>query len=237
MSGRATSHNRAEADATERDVREVDARLACLHGDNQFPGASDPLGGLVYTILSQSTTAANSSRAYEDLVRRFPSWDALAQAPVGQIARAIRSGGLARQKAPRIRTIIRRIIDENGGATLDFIERMSVKQATEYLLGFDGVGPKTAACVLLFSMGRQVFPVDTHVRRISERLGWVPPGLSDVAVHDALGRIVPPELCYRLHVNMVTHGREVCKARSPQCDGCPLQSVCDHSRERGPAYE
>lgn len=231
MRGRATPQSLGEADATERDVREVDARLARVHGDNQFAGASDPLGGIVYTILSQSTTAANSSRAFDELVRRFPTWDRLAAAPVGQITRAIRSGGLARQKAPRIRAIVRQVIAEHGSATLEDLDRMTVRQATDYLLRFDGVGPKTAACVLLFSLGKPVFPVDTHVRRIAERLGWVPPGLSDPAIHDALGQMVPPELRYRLHVNMVTHGRRVCTARRPDCSACPLAELCDYGRE------
>ncbi len=232
MTRRQGSRNGSTARTIEDDVRAVDALLRRLHGDARFPGFSDPVGGLVRTILSQSTTAANSSRAFEELLRRFPTWDALAQAPVGQIARAIRSGGLAKQKAPRIRAIIRQIVDEHGSATLDFLDRMTVEQATDYLLRFDGVGPKTAACVLLFSLGKPVFPVDTHVRRIAERLGWVPPGLSDARIHEILGKAVPAKLRYRLHINMVTHGRRVCRAQKPDCSACPLTDLCDYGREQ-----
>lgn len=230
MTRRSTPSN-SPAGNVEDDVRAVDALLRRLHGDARFAGVSDPVGGLVRTILSQSTTSANSSRAFAELTRRFGSWDAVAEAPVGQIARAIRSGGLARQKAPRIRAIIRQIIDEHGSATLDFLDQVTVEQATDYLLQFDGVGPKTAACVLLFSLGKPVFPVDTHVRRIAERLGWVPPGLSDARIHNALGQIVPAKLRYRLHVNMVTHGRRVCRAQRPDCPACPLTALCDYGRE------
>ena len=231
MTRRQGTRNGSTARTIEDDVRAVDALLRRLHGDALFPGVADPVGGLVRTILSQSTTAANSSRAFDELLRRFPTWDALAQAPVGQIARAIRSGGLAKQKAPRIGAIIRQIIDEHGSATLDFLDQMTVEQATDYLLRFDGVGPKTAACVLLFSLGKPVFPVDTHVRRIAERLGWIPPGLSDTRIHEMLGKAVPAKLRYRLHINMVAHGRRVCRAQRPDCPACPLTDLCDYGRE------
>lgn len=232
MTRRQGTRNDSTALTIDDDVRAVDALLRRLHGDARFRGFSDPVGELVRTILSQSTTNANSSRAFDGLVRCFPTWDALAQASVGQITRAIRSGGLARQKAPRIRAIIRQIIDEHGSATLDFLDQMSVEQATEYLLQFDGVGPKTAACVLLFSLGKPVFPVDTHVRRIAERLGWVPPGVSDARIHEMLGQLVPAKMRYRLHINMVTHGRRVCRAKRPDCPACPLTALCDYGREQ-----
>ncbi len=212
------------------DIRAVDDAFARMHGREQFPGVSDPVAGLVRTILSQNTTGANSSRAFDELTNRFPTWEAVARASVGQIAEAIRSGGLARRKAPRIRAVIRQLIAVHGSATLDTLNAMSESEATAYLLHFDGVGPKTAACVLLFSLGRPVFPVDTHVRRIAERLGWVPPRLSDRRIHTVLGAMVPAELRYRLHVNMVAHGRSVCTARGPDCRACPLTDLCDYGR-------
>ncbi len=214
-----------------RDIHIADARLAEAYGEEASAGPDHPLHVLVRTILSQNTTRANSSRAFQALVSRFDGWNEVANADVRRIAAAIKSGGLANQKAARIRAILREIIAEHGAATLDWLAEMPADAAGAYLRKFNGIGPKTAACVLLFALGREAFPVDTHVRRIAERLGWVQPGLSDDEIHRELGRLVPAKLCYQLHINMVQHGREMCRARSPRCGECVIGDLCDYGRD------
>lgn len=214
-------------------VLKVDAALATAYGDQQFDGRSDPLDSLIRTILSQNTTNRNSARAYDGLVKAFGGWGRVAAAEVGSIAEAIRPGGLAKRKAVHIKTLLERIIAEQGRASLELLAAMDNAEAVAYLRQFTGVGPKTAACVLMFSLGRQVFPVDTHVRRIAERLGWVPPRLSDEAIHEALTAVVAPELRYQLHVNMVAHGRHVCRPRRPGCGACCIRAQCDYAGGTG----
>ncbi len=212
-------------------IRAVDEALAAHYGDRRWPGRSDPLGGLIATILSQSTTGRNSRAAYTSLTEQFASWEQVADSPVRDIAAAIYEGGLANQKAERIKTILQRIRSERGVLSLDFLEEMSPEEAAAYLTAFRGVGPKTAACVLLFDLGRPVFPVDTHVFRIAGRLGWIEEGETPHRAHEALGLLVPADIAYRLHVNLVTHGRRTCLARHPRCERCPIFELCPWGRE------
>lgn len=214
-------------------VRKVDAALAQVYGDGRWPGSGDPVGGLIGTILSQNTTAANSRAAYASLREAFATWDEVADAPEAQVARAIHSGGLANQKAERIRAILRQTRDERGSINLDFLSEMPVAEALGYLASFTGVGAKTAACVLMFELGKQVFPVDTHVLRICKRLGWIPPDTTADQAHELLADIVPGDIMYRLHVSMVAHGRALCRPRRPGCGRCPIRDECDWECSEG----
>ncbi len=193
----------------------------------------EPLATLVMTILSQHTSDRNSERAYDTLRRRFPCWDPVREAPVAEIADAIRVGGLADAKAPRIQAVLRQIHEKTGATDLRFLEKMPTEEAKAYLLGFHGVGPKTAACVLMFSLGRPVLPVDTHVFRVSHRLGLVPKRLGEAKAHEALQALLPPERVYPFHVHMIRHGRRVCVAARPRCGACVLRERCDFYKPFG----
>ena len=211
-----------------RTVRAVDRALAKRYGERHWDGPGDPVGGLIATILSQSTTYLNYGPAFESLLARFSSWDELADAPVDEIADAIRSGGLADQKAARIKDILLRLREERGEVTLDFLADLPPEEATRYLTSFKGVGPKTAACVLMFDLGIQVFPVDTHVFRITGRLGWLPDRATPESAHAVLEPLIPPELRYQLHVNLIAHGRALCRPQRPECGECPIRRWCGY---------
>ncbi|HEX2924470.1 MAG TPA: endonuclease III [Chloroflexota bacterium] len=187
-----------------------------------------PLDELILTILSQHTTDANSGRAFERLKSAFPSWEEARDAEPDEIAEAIRCGGLARIKAVRIKQLLQHLDAELGRLDLDFLCDMEMEEARRYLLGLEGVGPKTAACVLLFSCNLPAFPVDTHVHRVSRRLGLIPPTASAEDAHQILQKAVPVGEVYSFHVNLITHGRRVCKAQRPLCDQCVLAPHCDY---------
>jgi len=207
-------------------IRLLDQEYGCMPGRPRL----DPLSELVATVLSQNTSDVNSGRAYRNLVSVFGSWDRVADASVDDIAVAIASGGLSRVKAPRIKAILQRIRDERGSLDLGFLADVPLPQAREWLQLLPGVGPKTAACVLLFSLGRPAFPVDTHVYRVSKRLGLIENGLSPAGAHLVLERLVPQDAFYRFHMNMVAHGRRVCRAQRPRCHECVLKEVCVYAK-------
>ena len=187
---------------------------------------------LVGTILSQNTSGQNSSAGFRQLWRRFRSWSAVADAPVAEIEKCIRVSGLSRIKAPRIRKILRQVRAMTPGraVSLQFVERMSDDEAYRMLLGFSGVGPKTAACVLLFAFGKTLFPVDTHIVRIAIRLGVLPDGTGAERAQELLTPWIPPADRYAMHVLLIAHGRQTCRAPSPRCDFCPLRRMCPHGR-------
>jgi len=189
---------------------------------------------LVGTILSQNTNAANSSAGYRRLRKRFSSWDAAADAPVRQIERCIRVAGLGRTKAPRIRAILRQIRGDRGRVSLEHLRRSSAEAAYEYLVRFDGVGPKTALCVLLLAFGMAVFPVDTHVYRITRRLGLIDPGVAPAKAHEVLTPLIAPADRHALHVLLIAHGRATCRAQRPRCEECRLLGICDYGRRTVP---
>lgn len=189
-------------------------------------GRSDPIEVLVATILSQNTSDVNSGRAYASLTATFSDWEALADAPVAAIARAIRSGGLANIKARRIKAVLRGIRKLRGSIELDFLGTMPTNDAREMLIGLPGVGPKTAAVVLHFCFGRPVFPVDTHIHRLSRRLGLAPPKATPEQVSTAISAAIKPAEVGPLHLNMIAHGRAVCTAHSPKCLSCVLLRLC-----------
>jgi endonuclease III len=185
------------------------------------------LDELVMTVLSQHTSDANSERAFAALKARFASWEEVVHAPASEVADAIRVGGIANVKARRIRQILAAIEEREGGLDTRRIEGLPDPEADTYLRSLPGVGPKTAACVLAFSMGRPAFPVDTHVHRVSARLGLVGSRASAERAQEALAQRVPPELRYEFHVQLVRHGRTVCKPRRPRCTECVLFDLCD----------
>jgi endonuclease III len=184
------------------------------------------LDEVVATVLSQHTSDVNSERAFARLREIFPSWEQVADAPAEDLADAIRRGGIADQKARRIKQILAAIEEREGRISLDRLGELDDGAAAAYLESLPGVGPKTAACVLTFALGRPAFPVDTHVHRIAIRLGWIPPKTTADAAHRLLAGIVPADIRYDLHVAMVTHGRTVCRAQRPRCDQCVLRDLC-----------
>ena len=206
------------------------------YGPVEWSPRYDPASELVYTILSQHTSDVNSKRAFDSLIRTFGSLDAIADAPVERIEEAIRMGGLARVKAPRIKAILRQVTDEVGSYDLSFLAEMPLDQAKEWLKRLPGVGPKTAAITLCFSMGMPAMPVDTHIYRVAKRLGLIGPKVTVEQAHDILEREVPPEDVFAFHIYLIRHGREVCKAPRPLCDRCVLSWGCPSRRlfERAP---
>ncbi|MCD6520198.1 MAG: endonuclease III [Anaerolineae bacterium] len=201
--------------------------LLNYYGEPQLKPQRDPLSELIMTILSQNTADVNSHRAYQNLRQRFPRWEDLLTADIEKIAEAIHIGGLANVKARRIQAILRQLYEEHGNLDLRFLADLPLEEARRYLLSLAGVGPKTAACVLLFSLQRPVLPVDTHVHRVARRLGLIPPKASREKAHLLLEELLPPETYYPFHLNMIRHGRTLCKAGQPQCARCPLAPECD----------
>ena len=178
------------------------------------------------TILSQSTTDANRDRAWSALRGRFPAWEDLRAAPRDDLEDVIRVAGLAGQKAAAIHDVLERLAAERGSLDLTHLDSMPDGEAMDYLTRFRGVGVKTAACVLCFSLRRPVLPVDTHVLRIGRRLGWLPPGGSSTAAHEAVALRVPAADRFEMHLRLIALGRAVCTARSPRCGECPLGDAC-----------
>jgi endonuclease-3 len=207
-------------------IREAHKRLARRLGPLDAPRRLDPLEDLVLTVLSQNTSDVNRERAYAELRRRFRSWRSLAAADEGQVIEAIRPGGLANTKAPRILAILRAIEEREGKLSLDFLRDLSDHEVRSYLTSLPGVGPKTAACVLAFSLDRPALPVDTHVYRVAKRLGYLPEGTSTAAAHDVMEQLVPPELRVSMHVGLIRLGRQICRPGRPRCEVCPLQDLC-----------
>lgn len=198
------------------------------YGYPQWRQHLPPVDELVSTILSQNTNDTNRDVAFDALKTRFPTWEAVRDADPEAVVEAVRPAGLANQKGPRIQAALRHLTETQGQITLDFLEQMSVEEAKAWLVSLDGVGPKTAAIVLLFAFNLPAFPVDTHVHRVTGRLGLIGPKVSAERAHDILERIAPPEDYYPLHLNLIRHGREVCHARTPQCAVCPLQGHCNY---------
>jgi endonuclease-3 len=213
--------------ATPRRVRAIYARLAKRFGELVPPRSVDPLDELVLTVLSQHTSDVNAERAFAGLRAAFPGgWDELVSAPTARVADAIRSGGLADTKAPRIQAILREIHEREGGYDLSRLRDLYDAEARTYLTSLPGIGPKTAAVVLSFALGRDAMPVDTHVHRVAGRLGLVPPKVSAERADRLLHVLVPDGLRTPLHVAFIQLGREICKAPVPRCRQCPLNDLC-----------
>lgn len=209
-----------------RRVRTIHRRLLKRFGTLEAPRRTDPVDELILTVLSQHTSDANAERAFDALRARYPTWEAVVRARPSAVADAIRSGGLANTKAPRIQAILREVRDREGRFDLSRLRRLSDEENVRYLTSLPGVGPKTAAVVLAFSLDRPAIPVDTHVHRVATRLGLVERRSSAEKAHRVLEELVPAELRVPLHVGLIRLGREVCKAGRPRCEECPLVDVC-----------
>lgn len=219
-----------EASLLSARAMEIFRRLVAEYGQPVWSSRGDPLETLVGTFLSQNTSDTNSGRALQALRARFPSWETLMTAPVTEVEEAIRSGGLARVKAPRIQAALRRIWEERNELSLDFLADLPLAEARAWLCSLHGVGAKTAAIVLLFSLGRPLFPVDTHVHRVSRRLGIAPAKATPEQTETTWEKLMPPETFFPLHMNLIRHGRQVCKAINPRCDRCVLRDLCAYYR-------
>lgn len=183
---------------------------------------------LVSTILSQNTNDVNRDRAFEALRAKFPTWESVRDAKEKDVIDAIRPAGLANQKGPRIQQVLKEITKERGALDLQFLADMPLEEARQWLTKFNGVGPKTAAIVLCFSLGRPAFPVDTHVYRVTGRIGLRPEKMTVEQAHPHLESVFPTETYYAAHLNIIRLGREVCNARKPMCPQCPIKSLCDY---------
>jgi endonuclease III len=202
--------------------------LYALFGRPDWRRNLSPVDELVDCILSQSTNDGNRDRAFAGLKARFPDWYAVMNAPTDDVINAIKPAGLANQKAPRIQNVLRTIHEQRGEINIDFLNDIPIDEAKAWLVAMDGVGPKTAAIVLCFAFEREAFPVDTHVHRVGQRIGFLPNGISADKAHDVMEAIVPPRDFYAFHIALITHGREICQARRPKCEHCPITAHCDY---------
>jgi len=209
---------------------EVMERLAPVYGVPRHTPSGDAIAELVLTVLSQHTADTNSGRTFTQLLRAYPSWQAIAEAPEGDVIATIRGGGLAQQKGPRIQGILRAVEARSPGWDLRFLEAGPLEEARTWLRSLPGVGPKTAACVLLFALGRPALPVDTHVERVSKRLGLISEKATAEQAHQLLEALVDSDDYYRFHMLLIKHGRRICAARKPLCERCPLEPDCPASR-------
>src|SRR5436305_768790 len=210
-------------------------KLIETYGEPKNEPDNDPLGGLIATILSQHTSDINSERAYKQLITTFPTWEVVRDAATDKVAEAIKSGGLANIKSVRIQDVLHTLTEQlqEQGETktlakylYDELTKRTTEEAWRYLRQLPGVGPKTAACVLMFHLDQAAFPIDTHVLRTSRRLGLRGPKVSADLAHTLFAKVTPPEWVYPLHVNLIRHGRQICHAQRPACKACPLYSEC-----------
>jgi endonuclease III len=217
------SESRAELVARAHDIHD---RLLDYYGDPTWHPPMAPLDELVSTILSQNTNDRNRDLAFNSLRARFPTWEAVRDAPPEAVMDAIRIAGLANQKGPRMQQVLREITAERGALEIDFLRELPTEEARAWLLKFNGVGPKTASIVLQFSLGKPAFPVDTHVYRVTGRLGLRPEKMNAEQAHTWFEDIFTPEMYGPAHMNIIRLGREICHARSPNHAVCPVRDLC-----------
>ena len=210
---------------------EVHRRLLESYGHPVWRNRLPPIDELISTILSQNTNDINRDRAFESLKTAFPDWEAVRDAKPEAVIEAIKIAGLANQKGPRIQAILRQLTQEHGSLDLAFLRELPPEDVHASLLRFHGVGPKTAAIVMLFSLDMPAFPVDTHIYRVTGRLGLRPPNINAEKAHAVLGQLFPEDSYYAAHLNLIRHGREVCHARQPLCERCSLQDLCQYFEE------
>ena len=215
-------------------ARQVHQTLLEYYGQPTWREPLPPVDELVSTILSQNTNDINRDRAFNSLRERFPRWELVRDAPPAAVVEAIRMAGLANQKGPRIQQVLQEITLERGSLDLDFLANLPLEEARAWLMKHKGVGPKTAAIVLQFSLGRPAFPVDTHIYRVTGRLGLRPDKMSVEDTHTWLESLFPPDSYYAAHLNLIRLGREVCAARRPDCSHCPLRGLCNYVRSQPP---
>ena len=213
-------------------VKQIRARLNAAYGMPEWRPALPAVDELVSTILSQNTNDTNRDAAFNSLKQAFPDWQAVMQGETDEVVEAIRTAGLAKQKGPRIQAALRDIAAHTQGQlSLEFLREMPKEQAREWLLDVKGVGPKTAAIVLLFSLEIPAFPVDTHIYRVTGRIGLRPLTLSVEKAHLYLEERIPDDAYYDLHLNLIRLGREVCGARKWHCYRCPVEDLCTFDRK------
>jgi endonuclease-3 len=206
----------------------VHKKLIEAYGEPTWRNPLPPVDELVSTILSQNTNDVNRDRAFNSLREKFTTWEQVRDADTDEVIEAVRVAGLANQKGPRIQNVLREITEERGSLDLSFLSDIPLEEARDWLTKFKGVGPKTAAIVLCFSLNRPAFPVDTHVYRVTGRIGLRPEKISVEQTHPYLENVFPPETYYAAHLNIIRLGREVCNARKPKCPVCPLRDLCDY---------
>ncbi len=207
---------------------EVHRRLIDLYGFPDWRNPLPPLDELISTILSQNTNDTNRDRAFTSLVSHFPTWEQVRDADSQEVIDSIRSAGLANQKGPRIQQILKEITKQREKLNLDFLYDLSTTEARKWLLQFKGVGPKTAAIVLQFSLNKPAFPIDTHIYRVTGRLGIRPEKMGADKSHEYMEGILPEDTYYPAHLNLIRLGREICHARNPDCEQCPVNDLCDY---------
>ena len=210
----------------------IHERLLEFYGEPIWRNPLPAIDELVSTILSQNTNDINRDRAFNALRAKFSTWEQVRDAQTNDVVEAIRPAGLANQKGPRIQQVLRSITEERGSLDLSFLKELSVEEARNWLTRFNGVGPKTAAIVLCFSLDMPAFPVDTHVYRVTGRIGLRPEKMTVEQAHPHLESLFPPETYYAAHLNIIRLGREICQARRPRCEICPIINLCDYGRSR-----
>ncbi len=206
---------------------EIHQRLLAVYGEPTWRTPLPPVDELVSTILSQNTNDLNRDRAFNSLRAKFSTWEKVRDANVEAIVSAIRPAGLANQKGPRIQQVLQAITAERGSLDLSFLAGLPIEEARAWLTKFNGVGPKTAAIVLCFSLNMPAFPVDTHIYRVTGRIGLRPQRMTVEQAHPHLEALFPPETFYAAHLNLIRLGRETCEARKPLCGQCPVRDLCD----------
>jgi endonuclease-3 len=218
----------SEMDRLRDKYQAVYQQLIEFYGKPVWHPHNPPVDELVCTILSQATSDINRDKGFTTLKERFPNWESVIDAPTEDVVEAIYSSGLANQKGPRIQAALSYIERECGELNLDFLAEMPLPAAIKWLTNIKGVGRKTAAIILLFSFGRPAFPVDTHVHRITKRLGLIGEKVTAEKAHDLLEEIGDPETFYPMHISLIRHGRQICVARNPHCHRCPISIYCDY---------
>ena len=206
----------------------IHEKLLEAFGNPTWRNPLPPIDELVSTILSQNTNDTNRDRAFKALRLKFPTWESVRDAKIKDVVNAIRPAGLANQKGPRIQKVLKEITEERGDLDLWFLKDLPLEEARTWLMKFNGVGPKTAAIVLCFSLNRPAFPVDTHIYRVTGRIGLRPETMTVEQAHPHLENLFPPETYYAAHLNLIRLGREVCHARKPDCPKCPIQKLCTY---------
>lgn len=222
-----------EDEALKQKYTFVHEQLMAEYGRPEWRQHLPPVDELVSTILSQSTSDGNRDKGFYALKARYPDWQSVMDAPEEEVIAVIRPAGLANQKGPRIQAALRHVYRERGELSLDFLADLSLDEAKAWLTQIEGVGPKTAAIILLFAFNRPAFPVDTHVHRVTGRLGLIGPKVSAEKAHNLLDKLGDPATFYPFHLNIIRHGREVCQARNPKCDACVLRAQCAYGQVVG----
>ena len=222
----AAPHDAPDAPAASRDIASMLAILDDEYGRAPHRPHGDALSELVLALLSQHTSDHNSGRAFHRLIERFPEWDAVIEAPTSAVEDAIRPGGLAPTKAPRLQARLAEVRDRVPDFDLAFLETMPIEEAKAWLRSLPGVGHKSAAVTLMFALGRPAMPVDTHVGRVAKRLGLTPENASPDRQSELIEEMLAPEQMLAFHVDLIQHGRRTCHARNPACERCPLLARC-----------